>query len=354
MTDSIKDLEVAQLEQIVTDLGQPKYRAAQVYEWLHTHNATSYDEMTNIPKVLRQQLGELYPMTAPEVKESLRAADGSVKYLIAFPDGVVTETVAIVDGDLGDDDEEARANDARITVCTSSQAGCAMECAFCATGKQGHIRNLDADEIVAQVAMVGKDLDQRVSNVVLMGQGEPFLNYDNVMTAVKRINQDKGLGIGARHITISTSGIVEGIYDFAEEPEQFRLAVSLHSADQATRNELMPRLSGQPLHSLKKALKYYCDVKGRRITLEYMLLKDVNDSDEQLEKLIEFCKDLNVHVNILEYNPVKGAPFQPSSKQRVQEWIDALQKKGVTASLRHSKGQDVAGACGQLASSWRE
>lgn len=341
--DTIKACSLAELETIILELGQPKYRAQQVYDWLHTHNVSSYDDMTNIPKTLRQVLSDRFPLAAPVVKDSRLSKDGSVKYVVEFPDNVVAETVAIIDG------PSHTLDDNRVTVCVSSQAGCAMECAFCATGRQGFTRNLDVDEIVSQVILASNDLGQRVSNVVVMGQGEPFLNYEAVISAMRRLNQDKGLTIGARHITVSTSGIVDGIYDFAEEPEQFRLAISLHSADQTTRNELMPRLSGQPLHALKKALSYYCAVKGRRITLEYMLLKDVNDSDEQLARLIEFCKGLNVHVNLLTYNPVKGVSFNASSRQRIQEWIDALQSKGVTASLRRSRGTDVFGACGQLA-----
>lgn len=340
MAQSIKDLSLEQLKELMGKIGQPKYRADQVYEWLHTHNVSSYDEMTNVPKALRSALVEKYPMKAPVIKEARESKDGSVKFLVEFPDGAIAETVAITDAtDEGN----------RVTICVSSQAGCAMECVFCATGRQGFTRNLESDEIVAQVVLAGKALDTRVSNVVFMGQGEPFLNYDNMMNALERLNKDKGLGIGARHITVSTAGIVDGIYDFSEEPEQFRLAVSLHSADQTTRNMLMPRLSGQPLHSLKKALSYYCENKGRRITIEYMLLDGINDDDEQLGKLVEFCKGLNTHVNVLEFNPVKAAELKPTPRKRVQEWLQLLQEKGITASLRKSKGKDVAGACGQLA-----
>lgn len=341
MPQNIKDLSLDQLKELIDEIGQPKYRADQVYEWLHTHNVSSYEEMTNVPKALRAALSEKYPMKAPILKEMRNSKDGSVKFLVEFPDGAIAETVAIVDAADG-------AND-RVTICVSSQAGCAMECIFCATGLQGFNRNLEADEIVAQVILAGKALNTRVSNVVFMGQGEPFLNYDNVISALERLNKDKGLGIGARHITVSTAGIIDGIYDFSEEPEQFRLAISLHSADQATRNALMPRLSGQPLHSLKKALTYYCENKGRRVTIEYMLLDGMNDSDDQLDKLVEFCKGLNSHVNILEFNQVKGADLKGSSRKRVQEWLEMLQEKGITASLRRSKGKDVAGACGQLA-----
>lgn len=343
MSVDIRNLEKGEIEQIILDLGEPKYRASQVFDWLHTQNVASYDEMTNIPKALREKLSANYPLKAAEITTALESTDGSVKFLITYADGVKTEAVGIVDSS-GD----------HVTVCVSSQVGCAMECVFCATGQQKCERNLTSDEIVEQVILVGNYLNRRVSNVVFMGQGEPFLNYNNVIGAIKRLNQDKGLNIGARHMTISTSGIVEGIYAFAEESEQFRLAISLHSADVETRNALMPRLSGQPLHSLKKALKHYCDTKGRRVTIEYLLLKGVNDSEEQLQKLVDFCEGLNAHVNILEYNKVKGAKLPNGAKleaaprAQIQEWLNALQQKGITASLRHSKGADVAGACGQL------
>ena len=341
MSASIKGMGLDDLEALMSELGQPKYRASQLYEWLHTQNAVSYDQMTNLPKSLRAELAEMFPLENITIKGRFPSKDGSVKYLLELPDGIQTEMVAIID-DSPDDDNS------RITACISSQAGCAMGCEFCATGNQGLIRDLTSDEIVSQVALMKKDLDQRVDNVVVMGQGEPFMNYDNVLDALRRINKDKGLGIGARHITISTSGIADAIYDLADEPEQFRLAVSLHSADQHTRNSLMPRLSGQPLHTLKKALDYYTRTKNRRITLEYMLLDGINDSDEQLEKLIEFCEGLNIHVNILKYNKINGTDLKPASDAKINEWIDKLHKNRIVASLRNSKGHDVSGACGQL------
>lgn len=343
---SIRDFSLEELNVIMESLDQPKYRASQVYEWLHSHNITSYDEMTNIPKSIRQSLSEKYPLESVNIIDEKESDDGSVKLLLGIDENTTVETVAIKS--YTDKDFE------RVTVCVSSQAGCAMECEFCATGKSGFSRNLNADEIVLQVSSVISTLKCHVSNVVVMGQGEPFLNYDNVISAMRRLNQDEVFNIGARHITVSTSGIVDGIYAFANEPEQFRLAVSLHSADQRTRNKLMPRLSGQPLHSLKKALEFYCTEKGRRVTLEYLLLKNVNDDEEHLEKLINFCKGLNVHINLLEYNPVDKTGFLPSSSETYQFWVDRIQESEIVVSIRKSKGRSVLGACGQLSQGKRE
>lgn len=226
-----------------------------------------------------------------------------------------------------------------------------MLCAFCATGQQGFKRNLTADEIVDQVVFAGKDADSRVSNVVVMGQGEPFNNYDAVIEAIRRMNNDPGLNIGARHITISTSGIIKGIERFTEEPEQFRLAISLHSAVQSTRNLLMPKLVNQKLSQLKEALSAYNDKKGRRITLEYLLLEDVNDSDRELDALIEFCEGLNVHVNLLHYNPiddVDGGFFSASPESVFNQWSKVLASNGINTTIRKSRGSDISAACGQL------
>ena len=341
MTDSIKSLNISDLESLMVELDQPKYRAKQIYEWIHTHNADSYDDMTNLPKSLRSSLSDLYPLKSLTIKDRHISGDGTIKYLIALSDGNLTESVAIFD------DSESE-NKSRVTGCISSQAGCPLKCEFCATGHQGFIRNLTSDEIVSQISLISNDISRRIDNVVLMGQGEPFLNYKEVIKAIRRMNQDKGINIGARHITVSTSGIIDGIYDFSEEPEQFRLAISLHSVNQSTRNKLMPRLSGQPLHSLKNALKYYNDVKGRRITLEYLMLDGINDSYDDLNRLIDFCSDLNIYVNILKFNPIKDSPFKASPDSKINEWISSLNENGIVTSLRKSKGQDIAGACGQL------
>lgn len=346
---SIRSYSLEQLEKLVTGLGQPKFRAKQLHEWLHAHNAASYDEMSNLPKALRERLAQDFPLQETTVLQVRESADGTRKYLLKLADGAVVECVGILGGDLGGDGEDSGEGDGRrLTVCCSTQVGCAMKCSFCATGCQGLERNLSADEIADQVIVVGKDFGQRVSNVVIMGQGEPFQNYDATLAAMRRMNGDAGIDIGARHITVSTSGLCDGIKRLAAEPEQFRLAVSLHSADQDVRNELMPRLSGQNLKKLHSTLESYCEAKGRRVTLEYMLLAGVNDSGKDLQALVDFCEGLNVHVNLLPFNAVEGIDYTPSEASVVRTWQQGLEKAGIPCSVRKSKGADIAGACGQL------
>lgn len=363
--ESIRSFSPERLEELMRELGQPKFRAKQVHEWLHLHNASSYDEMTNLPKALREQLSQRFPLQETKILQVRESQDGTRKYLLQLDDGLVVECVGILDGSGNkaqgsqhsfgetEDDQAVETEDkrGRLTVCCSTQVGCAMKCSFCATGQQGFERNLTADEIVAQVVAVGKDFGMRVGNVVVMGQGEPFQNYDATIDAMRRMNSDAGLDIGARHITVSTSGLCEEIKRFAKEPEQFRLAISLHAAEQSTRNALMPRLSGQNLKKLRTALAYYVEEKGRRITLEYMLLNELNDTDDDLQHLIAFCEGLNVHVNLLPFNAVDGIDYMPSDHRAVNKWRVALDNAGIPCSVRKSKGSDIAGACGQLKAS---
>lgn len=339
MDKYIRSLSVEELSEQLDALGEPKYRATQIYEWLHDRNATDYEEMTNLPKALRKKLQNIWPLQAESIIETQTSSDNTKKYLIELSDGNTIESVGIphyIDDNIS-----------HLTACISSQVGCALACEFCATGKLGIVRNLTPDEIIQQVILINKDFERRVDNLVLMGQGEPFLNYDNVIEAIKRINCDKGLGIGARHITISTSGIVDRIYDFSELKNQFRLAISLHSADQNVRNMIMPKLSSQPLHKLKQAIEFYNNVKNRRVTIEYMLLDGINDTDHQLSKLIGFCEGLNVHINLLPYNSIDDSSFHQSSLKVFRKWVDQLSKRFPT-SCRLSRGKDINGACGQL------
>lgn len=373
-SESIVSYSLEQLEDLVSGLGQPRFRAKQLHEWIHLHNATSYDDMTNLPKTLRERLKTDFPLVKANIAEVRHSSDGTRKYLLKLADGALVECVGIPEKGLSKESssykplqteisspskrmmEEGQGNEQRprLTVCCSTQVGCAMKCAFCATGQQGLSRNLAADEIVAQVVAVGNDFETRVANVVVMGQGEPFQNYEATLEAMRRMNSDAGLSIGARHITVSTSGLCEGIKRLGNEPEQFRLAVSLHSADQDVRNAIMPRLSGENLKKLHSTLDYYCTEKGRRVTLEYMLLDGVNDSEEDLRKLEDFCKGLNVHVNLLPFNAVEGASFVPSTPAVVNKWKVSLENDGIPCSVRKSKGADIAGACGQLKSATKD
>ena len=229
-----------------------------------------------------------------------------------------------------------------------------MACSFCATGREGLSRNLKAGEIVEQVVTAQNDFAHRVSNVVVMGQGEPFLNYQEVLTALKMLNSADDLNIGARHITLSTCGILQGIDQLSLEPEQFTLAVSLHSAVQETRDLLMPKVANQPLPELKKALTRYIAATKRRVSLEYLLLDGINDDENHLQALRSFCKGLLVHVNLLPMNKVDGSPLQPSSPRTAKHWIDSLNNDRIETTMRVSRGSDIAGACGQLKNSLQE
>lgn len=339
MDNVIKRMSLEQIQDLLESYGEPSYRAKQLFEWLHSHNVQNYDEMTNLPKSLRQRLSKDYPLFQNSASNTQESEDGSRKYIMDLADGNSVETVGIVNDDDGN----------RITVCFSSQVGCPVNCTFCATGGLGFVRNLAADEMVSQIVMVERDFDKRVNNVVAMGQGEPFLNYKELISALHEINSPDGLGIGARQITVSTSGIPDGIIRFSNEPEQFRLAVSLHSAIQETRDQLMPNLKSQPLTELKDALIEYEARKGRRITIEYLLLDGVNDSSRYLNALYDFVSDLNAHVNLLSYNQIEGMGYKGSNASRIGEWNNKLNKMGIRSSIRKSKGSDIHGACGQLA-----
>lgn len=339
MGAAIKTLSVANVEKLVAEAGLPKFRAGQLLDWLYVKGASSFDDMTNLPKSMREQLAQSFPLYVPSIVNKLVSNDGSRKYLLQFQDGVSVETVGLpsVDG--------------RLTVCCSSQAGCGMACSFCATGKQGLVRNLLIGEIVDQVLAVQSDFQQRVTNIVVMGQGEPFANYDNVMGALRIINHPKLLNIGARHITVSTCGVIEGIKHFSEESEQFTLAVSLHAARQDVRNQIMPAMANQRLDTLRHTLKEYTQKTNRRFSFEYALMKGVNDGDEDLQSLIEYCRGLLCHVNIIPLNDFSGSSIKPVGKQKLEAWRDALENARIPASIRNSRGSDIAGACGQLANS---
>lgn len=340
----IKALGHEKLEGLVVELGYPKYRTKQIEEWLFVRGCRSISEMDNIPKTLREELEERFFVGGLELVTKQVSQDGTRKYLFRIPNGAMIETVGIPSHD-----------GTRLTVCFSSQAGCPMGCTFCATGRSGFICNLTSGEMYDQVRFVGEDFGRRVTNVVCMGQGEPFLNYDAVLEALRRMNSKTGLGIGARHITVSTCGIIEGIERFLQEPEQFTLAVSLHSADQKTRDVLMPGARNNSLDELKEALQKYVNATGRRPSFEYALMKDVNDSDEQIAALMNYCKGMLCHVNLIPLNPIdevdsatamrKGL-MEPSSKL---EWVSReLNRHGIENSIRNSRGKDIDGACGQL------
>lgn len=343
MATSLKSSSLSDIRALCKTLGQPRFRADQLIDWLFVKQATSYDEMTNLPKAFREQLASRYPLLSPLLIDEQLSCDGTRKYCFELSDGARVETVGIPSSKLN---EEGLPRS--LTVCFSTQAGCSMECAFCATGGEGFTRDLSAGEMIDQVAFVQKDFGVRVSHVVSMGQGEPFLNYDATLEALDFLNSDSGFNIGARHITISTCGIAKGIERLGTDPHQYTLAVSLHSAQQVVRDMLMPRCSGQPLTLLKQALQNYQEHSNRRVSFEYLMIEGVNDTNEALEALIEFCKGIFCHVNLIPLNSVEGSSFVPSSARTIEQWKRALTSCGIETTIRDSRGSDIDGACGQL------
>lgn len=324
-----------EIVELVAELGQPKFRVKQIEEWVWEKNVSSFDDMTNLPKTLREKLGEVASLGGVEEVAVQTSIDGSKKYLLRFPDSTAVECVGMPTKN-------------RLAVCASTQAGCAMGCAFCATGAAGLTRSLTSGEIYEQVMHVRDDFNTRVTSVVLMGQGEPFMNYDNTLEALRRLNSPDGAGIGARHLTVSTCGVIPMILRFAKEPEQFTLAVSLHSAVQRTRDYLMPGVKKYSLMHLYDAMGEYVDKTGRRPTYEYALIKGINDSDEELQYLCDFCRGTLAHVNIIKLNAIPHSKFQPSTDERADEFVRRLANVGVEATVRNSRGADIDAACGQL------
>lgn len=332
---NLRSLSHDELASLLGEMGQPKFRAKQIEDWLWVKNASSFDDMSNLPKSLREALSERCTLGGVEVAARQVSSDGSRKYLLRFDDGVSVECVGMPSRN-------------KLAVCASTQAGCGMKCAFCATGASGLTRSLTASEIYEQVMHVRDDFNTRVTSVVLMGQGEPFMNYDATLEALRRLNSHEGAGIGARHLTVSTSGVIPMIKRFANEPEQFTLAISLHSAVQCTRDMLMPGVKKWSLLHLYDIMGDYVDKTGRRPTYEYALIKGVNDTEEELSALCDFCRDNLAHVNLIKLNEVRGSRFQPSSDARAGEFVRRLASVGVEATIRNSRGSDIDAACGQL------
>ncbi len=331
----IRDLSFAELSEVVADCGQPAFRAKQLYEWITVKNVCSFDEMTNLPKALRERLTEKYCFNTPTELVKQVSRDGSRKYLLQFSDGTSVETVGMPTHN-------------KLAVCVSTQAGCAMGCAFCATGLAGLTRSLTAQEIVDQVLHVAHDFGERVTSVVFMGQGEPFNNFDNVVSALRTLNDPNGLNIGARHLTVSTCGVIPGIKKFAELPEQFTLAISLHSAIQSTRNQLMPGVKKFTLIRLHEAIQAYTEKTGRRPTYEYAMIDGVNDNNPEMNALVEFCEGTLCHVNLIQLNNIDNSPLKPTPVAKVEELQRRLTMHGVETTIRNSRGGDIDAACGQL------
>ena len=334
MTD-IKSMTREELGAAFAAMGQPRFRAGQVFAWLH-RGARSFDEMTNLPKSLRERLAEEYELTVPAVaRKQVSAKDGTIKYLWRLDDGHCVESVLM---------RYHHGN----TVCISSEVGCAMGCAFCASTKGGLVRRLRASEMLDQVLFTQIDSGAPVSNIVLMGIGEPLDNYDNVRRFLALINDPEGMNIGMRHISLSTCGLVPGIDRLAGEDLQLTLSVSLHAPDDDLRSSLMPVNRRYPIDELLDACRRYFEKTGRRISFEYAMIDGRNDTPEMAQLLIRRLRGLPAHVNLIPLNRIEESPLQPSTRQAVAAFQKALEDAGITATVRRTLGSDIDASCGQL------
>jgi 23S rRNA (adenine2503-C2)-methyltransferase len=322
-------------EKIAQELKGSKFRARQIHNWIYLKSVSSIDEMTDLSKDFREDLKKIAEVSNVQIKKKQVSSDGTIKYLIEYPDGHCVETVLM-----------RFDNRANLTACVSSQVGCAVNCAFCATGKRGFIRNLTAAEIVEQVLTIQRDTGLKVTNVVFMGQGEPLLNLDNVLQALNIFNED--FQIGARRITISTSGIIPSINKLAEFDLQSTLALSLHAPNSDVRKQIMPIENKYPLPELKKALKNYIQKTGRRITIEYLLVKDLTDTVEMAKQCAEFLKDIKCNINLIPYNPVEKTGLEKPSNNSIMKFKYILEHCGKKVTIRLERGADIDAACGQL------
>ena len=338
---NIRHLSLSELEQYFEDLGEKKFRTKQVYEWLWLKHAHSFDAMTNLSKELRAKLAEHFTLPALVVEATQYSADGTVKSRFKTHEGHLVEGVLIP-------------TDERKTACVSSQIGCSLSCKFCATGYMDRKRNLDFDEIYDEVVLLNQQCERvyekKLSNIVFMGMGEPLLNYKNVMRAIEKITSPEGLGMSARRITVSTAGVAKMIRQMGDDKVRFKLAVSLHAANDKKRNEIMPINETNNLKALIDALNYFYKQTGNEITFEYILFQNFNDSLKDADELIKIYRQVPADlVNIIEYNPIDKATFRKPDEKVVDEFMQYLEKNRVNARLRRSRGKDIDAACGQLA-----
>lgn len=333
--------------------GQPAFRAKQIMDWVYRKRVTSWEEMNNLPKPLREWLDRTFILIPNEEVLKKQANDVTDKLLLKLGDNSLIETVLIRAPQVG-----VGLDHSRKTICLSTQVGCAYGCKFCASGLAGWKRDLLAGEIIGQVMRIcwrenhltPRDDTDRVpfDNIVFMGMGEPLANYDNLIRALTILNADWGFQFGARRITISTSGLVPKIRQLAEEPLQMRLAISLHGATNEVRSQIMPVNKRYPLEELIPAAKAFTETHRRMLTLEYILIENINDSFEQAEKLVEIARDLHAHVNLIPYNKVEGLPWKRPSLMRQEKFLHILKNARVSVTIRREKGHDIAAACGQL------
>ena len=337
-------MQLPEIKDWLKENGEKPFRAEQIFDWLYIKRVTSFEDMSNLSKSLREKLDENFTITTLKTLVQQQSSDGTIKFLFELHDGYSIETV-LMRHDYGN------------SVCVTTQVGCRIGCTFCASTLGGLKRNLEAGEIVAQVVKVQQALDEtdeRVSSVVIMGIGEPFDNYDSMMSFLKIINHDKGLNIGARHITVSTSGIIPRIYDFANEQLQINFALSLHAPNNEIRGKLMPINRAYKLPDLMEAIKYYVDKTGRRVSFEYGLFGGVNDQVEHAEELARLIKGIKCHVNLIPVNYVLERDYTRTPRDQIFLFEKTLKDKGVNVTIRREQGSDIDAACGQLRAKERQ
>ncbi|MDO7135481.1 23S rRNA (adenine(2503)-C(2))-methyltransferase RlmN [Algibacter lectus] len=343
MKDNKKDIRALTKEQLrdfFVENGDKAFRGNQVYEWLWQKSAYTFEDMTNVSKETRQMLEDNFVINHIKVDTMQRSSDGTVKNAVRLHDGLIVESVLIP-------------TKTRTTACVSSQVGCSLDCKFCATSRLKRMRNLNPDEIYDQVVAIDNESrlyhDRPLSNIVFMGMGEPLMNYNNVIKAIDKITSTDGLGMSPKRITVSTSGVPKMIKKMADDEVKFNLAVSLHSAIDEVRTRIMPFNETFPLKDLRESLEYWYLKTNRKISYEYVVWKDINDSQADIDAFVQFCKYVPCKVNIIEYNPIDDGEFQQASNEALENYISALEKNRIVINVRRSRGKDIDAACGQLA-----
>ncbi len=332
----LRSLSYEELKDSLAEMGEKPFRANQIYEWLHKKHIQSIDEMTNISVALRNKLSEKYDFGRFEIVRMQESKiDGTRKYLFALGDGNMIESVLM---------RYHHGN----SVCISSQVGCRMGCAFCASTLDGLVRSLTPGEMLGQIYAISSDIGERISNVVVMGSGEPMDNFDNIVKFIGMLTDERGLNISQRNLTVSTCGLVDRIRQLADMQFQITLAISLHATTDESRRQLMPIANRYSIKEITDACAYYFEKTGRRITFEYSLVGGVNDSEEEAERLSKIAKPLHAHINLIPVNPIKERDFVPSKDRNIKAFQNKLEKNGINVTIRREMGRDIDGACGQL------
>ncbi|MAM30059.1 MAG: 23S rRNA (adenine(2503)-C(2))-methyltransferase RlmN [Flavobacteriaceae bacterium] len=336
----IRALTKEELRNFFTEIGQQPFRGNQIYEWLWSKGSHNFDDMSNISKETRELLKETFVINHIEVDSLQKSNDGTIKNAVKLHDGLIVESVLIP-------------TKKRTTACVSSQVGCSLDCKFCATARLKRMRNLNPDEIYDQVVAIHRESmlyhDRPLSNIVFMGMGEPLMNYKNVLASIDKITSDEGLGMSPKRITLSTSGVPKMIKKLADDGVKFNLAVSLHSAIQETREQIMPFAKSFTLEDLQESLEYWYGITKKKITYEYVVWKGINDAPHDIDALVRFCGYVPCKVNIIEYNPIDDGDFQQATNEALDMYISELERNHIPVTVRRSRGKDIDAACGQLA-----